>query len=220
MAGMVLDAILELTPARKMRTKPVGEESDLAHGVKAGHQASIELKSFRFGNAQSMAKAKEQRDRDKAGGKEHDEKDDAKAKTSQVHSAQQTPAQRTGKKDDDYRFQITKEIENTSPLLMQAFFSNSFKEKRQENNSFSEAKITFRRTGGGATAHKPYLVLTFRGVYIVAYEFETADDELPEETIDFCFQTCEMKYTAQKKTGEADTQPVIRGWNFVSQQDM
>jgi type VI protein secretion system component Hcp len=220
MPAKSIDAFLELTPARKMRAKPVGEATDSAHGTRASQAVPIEITSFRFGNAKALAKAKEQRERDKLDDAKKDEKDAADDDADNVRNARQLPAKPTGNKEEDYRFEITKDIEAASPLLMQAFFSNSFKEKRQENNSFSEAKVTIRRTGGGSTANKPYLVFTFGGVYIVAYEFETADDESPEETIAFCFQTCEMKYTAQKATGDLEAQANIRGWNFVSQKQM
>ncbi len=217
MAGKNLDAFLELTPAKKMRAKPASEATDSAQGSSASQAAVMEITSFRFGNAKALSKAKEQRERDKLDDDKKEEKDNEQDDAQSVHNARQMPAKPTGNKEEDYRFEITKDIDKVSPLLMQAFFSNSYKEKRQENNSFADAKITIRRTGGGSQANKPYLVFTFRGVYVVTYEFETADDESPEETIAFCFQTCEMKYSKQLASGELDSSANIKGWNFVTQ---
>jgi type VI protein secretion system component Hcp len=218
MAGKNLDAFLELTPAKKMRSKPTSEASDSTHGAGASNATTMEITSFRFGNAKALAKAKEQRERDKLDEDKKDEQDAEQDDAQSVHNARQMPAKPTGNKEEDYRFEITKDIDASSPILMQAFFSNSFKEKRQENNSFSDAKVSIRRTIGGSHANKPYLVFAFRGVYIVTYEFETADDESPEETIAFCFQTCEMRYSQQMADGDLE-QAYIRGWNFVTQKE-
>ena len=217
MAGKNIDAFLELTPAKKMRAKPASEATDATHSSNATQAAVMEITSFRFGNSKALAKAKEQRDRDKLDDQKRDEKDNEQDDSASVHNARQLPNKPTGNREEDYRFEITKDIDKVSPLLMQGFFSNSYREKRQENNSYAEAKVTIRRTGGGAQAQKAYLVFTFRGVYVVTYEFETADDESPEETIAFCFQTCEMKYTKQLASGDLDSSPIIKGWNFVTQ---
>ena len=215
-----LDALLELTPARKMRAKFSGESQDTAHQG-SSQAARIEISFFRFGNAKSLAKAKAQRDRDKMeeGKREQLEEEEEDAK--QVRDARERPTEKTGEKDKDYRFQITKQIDKASPILMQAYFSNSFKPKRQESNSFSEAKLVVRKLGGGGSkSHKSFLTLTFRGVYIVGYELETMGKDPPQETIDFCFQTCEMSYARQLASGDVAKNPNVKGWNFVSQQQI
>ena len=146
-----------------------------------------------------------------------EEEEDAK----HVRDARERPTGKTGDKEQDYRFQITKQIDKASPILMQAYFSNSFKPKRQESNSFAEAKLIVRKTGGGGSkSHKVFLSLTFRGVYIVGYELETMGKDPPQETIDFCFQTCEMNYARQLASGEVAKNPKIKGWNFVAQQEL
>jgi type VI protein secretion system component Hcp len=216
-----LDALLELTPAKKMRSKFSGEAQDSAHQGSA-RSARIEITFFRFGNAKSLAKAKEQRDKDKLeeSKKEQLEEHEEDANENE-RAARQRPTKLSGNKEQDYRFQITKQIDKASPILMQAYFSNSFKPKRQESNSFDEAKLVVRKLGGGGSkSHKVYLTLTFRGVYIVGYEVETMGKEPPQETIDFCFQSCEMSYARQLKSGEVAKNPKIKGWNFVSQQEV
>jgi type VI protein secretion system component Hcp len=213
MAKQVLDAFLELIPSRKMTAEIAGEALDSKQNETARAKALLEIMSFRFGDAKSLAKAKEA---DKKAAKQQggDDDDDEDATRASVGSAK-----RTGKVEEDYRFQITKQIERATPVLAQAYFSNSFKPKRHEYNSFDEAKITVRKLGAHAKHPKAYFTVTFRGVYIVGYELQTQGPEPLEETIDFCFQTCEMSYKSQSAEGTLGTANV-KGWNFVAQKEM
>jgi type VI protein secretion system component Hcp len=211
MAKEALDAFLELTPSRKMVAQVSGESLDSKQGDKGSSNAIIEIMSFRFGDAKSLAKAKEA---DKKAAKRSGDDDDDEPDRAEVSAGK-----RTGKVEDDYRFQITKQIEKSTPYLAQAYFSNSFKPKRHDYNSFSEAKVLFRKLGAHAKHPKSFFSLTFRGVYVVGYELQTQGPEPPTETVDFCFQTCEMSYRAQSKDGTLGA-PNIQGWDFVGQKEM
>ncbi|HEV2971482.1 MAG TPA: type VI secretion system tube protein Hcp [Pirellulales bacterium] len=211
MAKQSLDAFLELTPSRKMTAEIAGEALDSKQNESARAKALLEIMSFRFGDAKSLAKAKAA---DKKAAKQEGDDDDDDAALPVVGTAK-----RTGNIEEDYRFQITKQIEKATPILAQAYFSNSFKPKRHEYNSFDEAKITIRKLGAHAKHPKAYFTVTFRGVYIVGYDLQTQGPDPPEETIDFCFQTCEMSYKSQSAEGTLGTANV-KGWNFVAQREM
>lgn len=219
MAKQALDAYLELTPSKKMRA-PITGESQGAGSSAESTVATIDISFFRVGSAKALAKAKSLRDRDKLD-EDKQEEIDAKEEDSDVRVARERPSVRTGDTSQDYRFQITKEVEKSSPFLMQAFFSNSYKPNRKNYNSFSEAKITVRKLGHSTKQPTPFLEITFRGVYIVGYEVETKGTEAPEETVEFCFQTQEIKYTAQTEGGELkSSNSNIKGWNFKAQAEL
>jgi type VI protein secretion system component Hcp len=212
MAKQALDAILELYPSRKMVAHISGESLDSNWSQQSRAKGIIEIMSFRFGDAKSLAKAKEaDKKAAKRGG---DDDDDDEPPRGEVGTGK-----KTGNVEDDYRFQITKQIEKATPMLAQAYFSNSFKPMRHEYNSFDEAKITFRKLGAHRQHPTAFFTLTFRGVYVIGFELQTQGPEPPEETIDFCFQTCEMSYKPQSQDGTLGTANV-KGWNFVSQKEM
>jgi type VI protein secretion system component Hcp len=194
-----------------MVAQVAGESRD-SQSEKGASKAIIEIMSFRFGDAKSLAKAKEA---DKKASKRSGDDDD----DDEPVRAEVSGGKRSGNVEDDYRFQITKQIEKSTPFLAQAYFSNSFKPKRHDYNSFSEAKVTFRKLGAHSKHPKAFFSLTFRGVYVVGYELQTQGPEPPQETIDFCFQTCEMSYRPQSHDGTLGT-PNVQGWNFVAQKEM
>jgi type VI protein secretion system component Hcp len=219
MAKEVLDAYIELTASKKMRGPIAGEAQGTGKSADST-VARIEIKFLRFGSAEALAKAKALRDRDKLDEAKKEEIEE-KEEDSEIHVARERPSVRSNDTEKDYRFQITKEVETSTPFLMQAFFSNSHKPKRKEYNSFSEAKVTVRKLGHSKTAPTPFLEITFRGVYVVGYELETQGKDPPEETVEFCFQTCEIKYTSQAFSGElSSSNSNIKGWNFKAQQEL
>jgi type VI protein secretion system component Hcp len=211
MAKQSLDAFLELVPARKMTAQIGGESLDAERKVGGQGRAIIEIMSFRFGDAKSLAKAKEAEKR--AAARAGDDEEDAGG------IAPVAGGKRTGTVEEDYRFQITKQIEKSTPFFAQAYFSNSFKPKRQEYNSFAEAKIVVRKMGTHAKHPQGFFTLTFRGVYVVGYDLQTQGPEPPEETIDFCFQTCEMSYKPQLADGTLGAANA-KGWNFIAQKEI
>jgi len=200
------DGYLELTPnSQFMQTAIEGETTD-ARRSGNGRAAAIEIGSFTFGSKEAIAVATQSR-------KEKDEETGEAETEAGGEDFEPVAGERTGKQETDFRFQITKQLDRSSPFLMRAFFSNSFREKRPEFNDFSEARVTLRRRGAKSDAPHTYLTMTFLGVFVAAYEMETQGKAPPEETIEFCFQACEMKYRRQLSSGEKDV-PVIGGWDF------
>ncbi|MDZ4818833.1 MAG: type VI secretion system tube protein Hcp [Planctomycetota bacterium] len=206
MAAEALDAYLELVPDQStMRVRIIGESKDSKEGG-ADAYGGIQIKSFTFGNASAITAAAKDRD--------EDEDDDDKKGTGKTKKAKAPPAgKKTGKKSQDYRFQITKSLEASSPHLMTAFFASSNKEKRPEHNNFSEARVVVRKVGSKDTRPQTYLMITFGQVSVMGYKLETEGEEPPTETVDFSFQTCEMKYRTQFEDGSLGY-PVVRSWDF------
>ena len=218
MAKESLDAFIELTPSKKMRGPIAGEAQGT--GKKSDGAAAIEIKSFKAASAKALAKATALRKRSELDEDKQEELDE-KEEDGDIHVIRERPTKLTGRIDQDYRFQITKEVESSTPYLMQAFFSNSFKPKRKEYNSFSEAKLTVRKLGHTTKQPTPFLEITFGGVYVVGYEIETQGQDPPEETVEFCYQTCEVKYISQAMTGELlSANSNIKGWNFKAQEEI
>jgi type VI protein secretion system component Hcp len=218
MAPDALNAFLELTPSKKMRSSFAGEAQGTTKTTDS-NVARIEITMFRFASGAELAKAKALRDRDRLDENKQEQLEE-KEEQGEARVLTQKHASGSGKTEEDFQFQISKEIDIASPFLMQAFMSNSFKPKRKEYNSFSEAKVTVMKLGHSKTSPMPYLELTFRGAHIVGYEIETRGQDPPEETVSFCFQSCEVKYTAQTKTGAMSTTSNIKGWNFKIQQEL
>lgn len=214
-----IDAFLELTPNGppdgKMRNRIAGETADVKKKRSGNQPAAMEITQFTFANAKALAAMKQQ--------EEMQELASSRAKASGEESMElnlpplgKAATARTGRTDEDYRFQIRKQVDVASPFLMQAYFSNSYRGMRPEYNDFSQAKVTFRKTD--AKGPKTYLTILFTDVHVVGYEMETDGKAPPEETIDFCFQTCEMIYRPQSGTGELGTKN-IKGWDFRKQTD-
>ncbi len=212
----VFDGFLELVPNQAtMRVRIMGETQDSKQNT-GDAPKGIQINSFTFGNASAIAAAQADRD---AAKKESDEEDDDDDKKKPDAGKKKPPAgEKTGKKDQDYRFQITKQLEASSPHLLTAFFSNSNKEKRAEHNSFSEAKLSVRKPGGKDNRPNTYLVISFGNVSVVGYKMETQGSDPPTETVDFSFLTCEMRYKAQLADGTLD-RANIKGWDFGSKKE-
>jgi len=209
------DGFLELVPNQAtMRVRIMGETQDSKQNAGEAPKG-IQINSFTFGNASAIAAAQAERD----AAKDKDEEDAEDAKKASDSSQKKPPAgEKTGKKDQDYRFQITKQLEASSPHLLTAFFSNSNKEKRAEHNSFSEAKLSVRKPGGKDNRPATYLVISFGNVSVVGYKMETQGSDPPTETVDFSFLTCEMRYKAQLADGTLD-RANIKGWDFGTKKE-
>ncbi len=206
------DGLLELVPNKAtMKVKLTGESTDTRTRNSATVGAAvIEISSFTFGNAKALeAVAKQAKAENKAGGDE---------------DAPPVPEAEIGKGgmksddlDENYRFQITKQIEKASPHLMQAFMASSYKMKRKEFNDFTEARIVMRKRMGDAPP-RVYLTFKFGKVKVVGYTLETQGTDPPFETVAFSFRSCEIKYQRQKDNGTLDT-PIVRSWDFEAEKE-
>jgi type VI protein secretion system component Hcp len=212
-----IDAFLELTPngspGGKMRNTVAGETADTKKRRGGAQAAAMEITQFNFANSKALAAMKQQEDLQELMASRAEASGD-EAMEFNIPSHGKSAGSRTGKTEDDYRFQIRKLVDVASPLLMQAYFSNSHSGIRPEYNDFKSAKLTFRKTD--SRGPKTYLTMIFGGVYVVGYTLETEGAEPPEEAVEFCFQTCEMIYLPQKATGDLGVKN-IRGWDFQAQ---
>jgi len=214
-----IDAFLELTPngppGGKMRNRIAGETADVKKKRSGNDPAAMEVTQFTFANAKALAAMKQQEEMQELASSRASASGDEATEMNLPTLGKSTTA-RTGKAEEDYRFQIRKQVDIASPFLMQAYFSNSFRGMRPEYNDFQQAKLTFRKTD--ARGPKTYLTILFTDVHVVGYQLETDGKAPPEETVDFCFQTCEMIYRPQEKTGVLGTKN-IKGWDFRKQAD-
>ncbi len=212
-----IDAFLELTPNGppdgKMRNRVAGETGDIKKKRSGNEPAAMEITQFTFANAKALAAMEQQENMKEmmSGRAEASGEEMAEFKLPPIGKAN---SGRSGRAEEDYRFQIRKQADVASPLLMQAYFSNSYRGMRPEYNDFKQAKLTFRKTS--AHGPKTYLTILFGTVYVVSYRLETEGKEPPEETVAFCFQTCEMIYRPQSNIG-ALGEKNIKGWNFQTQ---
>src|SRR3954463_4039286 len=114
------DGFLELVPNKAtMKVRMEGETKDKRAEISGG-AAVIEITSFSFGNAKALeAVAKQTKAENRAGGGE-----DGEAPV--VPQIEIPGSKKSDNIDDNYRFQITKQIEKASPHLMQAFMASSY----------------------------------------------------------------------------------------------
>jgi type VI protein secretion system component Hcp len=194
MAKDRFDGFLRLVPSKKMTTRIAGETQDTKKGgTDDSGTTGLEIDSFSFGNAKALSADDEDEDTDD---KEKRAKQKAKAKRKKAAKKKKGTAVEEG-----YRFKVTKQLESSSPTLMQAYYSNSFNRGRTKYNDFETATVMIRRAGASGDRPKTYLTLNFKNVRVVGYELETEGPEPPVETVEFTFMECEMKYRRQFKDG-------------------
>ena len=200
MAKDALDAYIELTPSKKMRLivrRRIAGTPSRAIAPSPRSKSDVSLR-----HAQSLAKAKALRDRDKLDEDKQEELEE-KEEDGEVRIARERPSVRTG--DTSKRLSLPNhEGSRTQFAVSDAGVFQQLLQAEAEG-----IQQLLRSEGDGpknwGTAPKPpsrFLEITFRGVYIVGYEFETQGTNAAEETVEFCFQTCEMKYISQAMTGE------------------
>lgn len=194
MAKDHFDGFLRLVPSKKMSVKIIGETLDARKASDGSGTVGIEIDSFSFGNAKALAASTED-DEDDVDDKDKRAKEKKKAKRKKANK-------KKGKSiEEGYRFKVTKQMEASSPSLMQAYYSNSFKRGRTKFNDFESAVVSIRRVGASGDRPNTYLTLSFKQVRVVGYELETDGPEPPVETVEFTFLECEMKYRRQLKDG-------------------
>jgi type VI protein secretion system component Hcp len=111
------------------------------------------------------------------------------------------------KENQRLSFRINKEVDSSSADLflaycrMRAIYPPD-EERDQMLDQFVEATVTLRKMFG--TKPKPYLVYKFKGVRLVSYQLSisSGDDPIPDETVQFEFDSYTFQYTTQQKTGE------------------
>ncbi len=197
---MPFDAFLEL--------EAIGESQD------SKRAEAIAIASFTFGNSSMLEKASKQRKQQIEYERNNEEEED------DFGDFDKEEDNRTGKQKQDYRFQVSKEIDVASPRLMQAFFSGSKRGNRPtEFNHFKSAIVTLRRLGGKSERPQTYLRFVFSQVEVVGFELETQGRSLPTEEVSFAFMTVEMEYTPQTHEGAKVQNRQLVRWNFAKQDE-
>lgn len=182
---MALDGFLEL----KFRGAPAvtGECRDSAFSLKK----AMAIKSFEFGTELgSSSKEDDEDEEDEKTGKKQPEKPKSNSKN-----------------PTNFKFSITKDVDSASPALFKAYCMHASAGVSQ----FDQAIISLRKAGG--SDRFVYLVMEFAGVFVSSYTLSaTSGDELPEETIEFVFQTS-VKFRYQPQTSAGHGAANIKGWN-------
>jgi len=105
-------------------------------------------------------------------------------------------------------FDVTKDMDYSSPVLLQAFCKNL----TAESEPFKKVVIYCRLPGSPSPIVA--VEVTFRNVYIVNFSMDVSgSDSVPTEKIKFVFDELELKYSPQKTSGDA-APPGIFGFNF------
>lgn len=107
-------------------------------------------------------------------------------------------------------FQVTKEMDISSPDLFRAYCSAQDLENR---DVFDSATLTLRKaTGKTRTA---FLTYTFNDLVVVGYTLNIEGDAAPKETVVLSFGKIRVQFRPQKATGALA--PVKKGgWDFIN----
>jgi type VI protein secretion system component Hcp len=201
----MLDAFLELFEGGS-----VAVEGECLDGV-FGKKKAIQLLSFTLQSQKDMSsgtapKAKPKTEAEKAKAWEEEQKK-AKAKERQM-TAEPEPVTST-KAQELFLFTITKEIDSATPHL---FLEYCTRWARQVVN-WDKAKVTLRKAAGG-DPHLEFMVYEFTNVWVKSWSLgDQGGDELPEEEVEFAFDTCKVYYTPQGSSGDSASVK-YGGWDF------
>ena len=115
---------------------------------------------------------------------------------------------------DACQFEITKQLDLSSPDLFRAYCSSHSLATREV---FETGVLTLRKATGGT--RQPYLVFNFNDVVVVGYTLQIDSTAFPRETVTFSFAKIKMEYKPQKDDGTLGT-PIRSGWNFIDRTSM
>lgn len=115
-----------------------------------------------------------------------------------------------------FGFEVTKEVDATSPYLFQAYCTTFSRRFLAEKNLYRKAEVTFRKAGKGQAGNtgEVYLTLEFEHVLLTGYSLDTKADGESEETVEFAFRICKLRYQAQSAGGETQPPPELKGWDY------
>ncbi len=212
------DGFLALT---KGQAKIKGEATD------AGFQETIEVLSFEMGSSQGFdedalfAEQGEGARRETAGNRMLDSAEFGMASLFGGDDfgtfSDADFAQFEGKdlaEVDACQFEITKQLDQSSPDLFRAYCSSHSLATREV---FETGVLTLRKATGGT--RQPYLVFNFSDVVVVGYTLQIDSSAFPRETVTFSFAKVKMEYKPQKDDGTLGT-AIRSGWNFIDRTSM
>ena len=164
---------------------------------------SIEILSFRVGSMSGFTDTDDAFNAAKKVGGENDTPNPSKKK---LDSSEGTDL--AG--EEACNFQITKEMDLSSPDLFRAYCSSQDPEKR---DVFDSGTVTLRKATGKARA--AFLTYTFNDVIVTSYSLDIGGDASPKETVVFSFARVRVEFRPQKATGGMGL--VIKGgWDFIA----
>jgi len=121
-----------------------------------------------------------------------------------------------GKKKSDeqgaFTLKITKDTDRSSPDLALSYSKNL----HSVRECFPEGRLLLRKRG----AHNfIFLTILFKDLYVVKYQLSMSGGKgagaanIPDEDIEFVFESCAFRYMVQTTTG-GGSKPIIIGWDF------
>jgi type VI protein secretion system component Hcp len=134
-----------------------------------------------------------------------DDEDDKKSKKTG------TDKKKKKKKPKVFTFSITKEVDKSTPVLLQTYSKNL------ETNAepFSQAVVTFRLPHAGTRL--VFLQMTFAEVLLTKYNVDLkGESSVPEESIDFRFNALQIEYTPLTSTGDVGSTVITATWPATS----
>ena len=106
-----------------------------------------------------------------------------------------------------FTFSITKEVDKSTPVLVQTYSKNL----GINAEPYSRAVVRFRLPH--ADGHLVFLVLIFTEVHLTKYDMDLkGDTSIPEESLDFAFKGLEIQYSPQTNTGDASSKLMTATW--------
>jgi type VI protein secretion system component Hcp len=112
-----------------------------------------------------------------------------------------------------FTLKINKDTDSSSPMLAFSYSRNL----RSAKDCFKSGKLVVRKRGGGGVQ---FLTFLFKNLYVVNYSLNLSGGKaatassLPDEDIEFVFESMALKYIKQAKGGEGTSDPYIASWNF------
>ena len=108
-------------------------------------------------------------------------------------------------------FKIKKPVDSASPNFFIASASGVH---------YPTATLSVRKAGGagGKSSGAPYLIFTFKMVFVTNIDWTGPGDEAPEEEISFVYGALQISYSKQKADGSIDGSPTITSWSQVLNQ--
>lgn len=115
--------------------------------------------------------------------------------------------QRIPKPPKTFVFTVTKEVDKSTPVLVQTYSKNL----GINAEPYSKAIVRFRLPH--AETRLVFLALIFTEVHLTKYDVELkGETSIPEESIEFAFKTLEIQYSPQTNTGEASSKLMTATW--------
>jgi type VI secretion system secreted protein Hcp len=102
-------------------------------------------------------------------------------------------------------FEIAKNVDSASPYIFQACTVGAH---------YDSVTLALRRAGGQQDI-QPYIVFTFKLVFLTSVKWSGSGDDVPEETIQFAYGALKVEYSRQKPDGTMMAPDAPAQWSQV-----